>query len=467
VSKIHAAKTQVTLGDADPSVTPRAGLHLVAQVDRILEVTSILDAHIGRTKKRRRGLSAGEMIMSLAETVLGGGDFLRDLDYQRADVAGAALRAVPAIPASTTVIGVTKRFSEKVFAGIEAAMGELVGRAFAALPDERRAELVAVRPTVDLDPTDVETYGKKKAGMAWNHAGQWCGRPHPAVWAEAGTVLAAEYGSGRDDPRSQAPGLIARAVSALPDGLRRAIVRADSGFFDAKVADAALAAGADFAICAKRNAAAWRACRDIDPAAWRPAVGMDAETAQCDYVPAGWPAGTRCVVRRVKLERAGLRCDPRSRRRRTVDPAQLALLEAGQIEAAHAYTFILTNLDWDCVAVEAWFRQRALVEERIKDSKWGMALRHLPSGHEAVNVTWMWAAFLALNLSVWTQSLAGLDTEGRAHGKRLRRELICVPARVIHHARQLVVRPSPGHRHGVFAQAWQTLAVMPSVIIRT
>ena len=69
----------------------------------------------------------------------------------------------------------------------------------------------------------------------------------------------------------------------------------------------------------------------------------------------------------------------------------------------------MTNLDWNVVEVEAWFRQRALVEEAIKDSKAGMALRHLPSGHEAVNRTWMWAAFRAFNCSAWLQSLAGVD----------------------------------------------------------
>jgi hypothetical protein len=88
-----------------------------------------------------------------------------------------------------------------------------------------------------------------------------------------------------------------------------------------------------------------------------------------------------------------------------------------------------------------------------------MALRHLPSGYGAVNRTWMWAAFLALNCSVFLQSLAGVDTGpgGRAHGKRLRRELIAVPARVLRHARLVVVRVAPEHRNGVFADAWQAL----------
>ncbi len=88
-----------------------------------------------------------------------------------------------------------------------------------------------MRPTIDLDPTDVEVYGTKKEGVAFNHQGQRFGRPHPAIWAEAGVVLAADLGSGTSDPRPQAPSLVTRAVAALPEGLLRPIIWCDSGFF--------------------------------------------------------------------------------------------------------------------------------------------------------------------------------------------------------------------------------------------
>ena len=461
---LRRCRPAVTLGAPDPSLTPRAGLRLVAEVDRVLSVAATLDGHIGQLKTRRRGLSAGELVLSMAETMLAGGDFMCDLDFQREDGAGAALRAVPEIPAATTFIGCAKRFDDTVFWAIEQGVGELVRRGFAMLPEARRKKLAAARPTIDLDPTDVEVYGVKKEGMAFNYKGQRCGRPHPAVWAEAGVVLAADLGSGTSDPRPQAPALIARAIGALPGGLGRPIMRADSGFFDKKVAEATILHGADFAIAARRNRAVWRAERVIPDEAWRPASDMEAEVAECAYVPAGWPEGTRCIVRRVRVAREDLRSDKRTRRRKTIDPMQLSLLEDGEIELAYAYSFIVTNLGWDPVEIESWFRQRALVEERIEDSKAGMALRHLPSGYEAVNRSWMWAAFLALNCSVWLQGLSGTDAgpDGRAHAKRLRRELIVVPARVLHHARLLVVRVAPEHRRGVFADVWQTLSALPS-----
>jgi len=464
VKTIAKPRPAITVGREDPTLTPAAGLVLVAEVDRILGVAATIESCVGSIKARRQGLSAGELVLSMAETMLAGGDFMVDLDNQaRPDKAGAALRAVADAPASTTFIALARRFDDVAVGDLGCAVGVLVRRAFAALPEARRAALASVRPTIDLDPTDIEVYGSKKEGVAYNYAGQRAGRAHPVVWAETGVVLTADLGSGRDDPRPQAPDLIARAVAALPQGLGRPRVRADAGFFDRGVAEAALANGCDFAIAAKRNNAVWRAARTVAAQAWQPATGMaGAEVATCSYVPGGWPEGTRTIVRRVRLNADQVRTDPRSRRRRTIDPKQLALVLGGEAGHVYAYSFIVTNLDGDTVEIEAWFRERAQVEERIKESKCGLALRHLPSGYEAVNRVWMWSALLALNLSAWAQSLGGADTDGRAHAKRARRELFCLPARVIHHARRVVLRLSPVHRRGPFALVWSALRALPS-----
>ena len=110
------------------------------------------------------------------------------------------------------------------------------------------------------------------------------------------------------------------------------------------------------------------------------------------------------------------------------------------------------------MAVEAWFRHRADIEDRSRDAKLGYALRHLPSGHLAINRVWLWAALLALNLSAWTQAL-GLGTSSRVHADRLRRELVCVPGRLIRHARHSVLRLPQHANHVVVVYA--RLRVLP------
>ena len=70
----------------------------------------------------------------------------------------------------------------------------------------------------------------------------------------------------------------------------------------------------------------------------------------------------------------------------------------------------------------------------------------------------MWSAFIAMNISSWLQALTGHDRKsGRAHGKRLRRELTCVAARVGRHARDIVVRPAPEDANGAFGSPWRAL----------
>jgi len=164
-----------------------------------------------------------------------------------------------------------------------------------------------------------------------------------------------------------------------------------------------------------------------------------------------------------------------------------------------AYSMILTSRTDDMVEIEHWFRERAQIEERLKDSKYGAALRHLPSGYKVVNIVWMWAALLAMNISATLSALARPDTSEqnaedteddpctahavsdpstppaprgarrrreplRAHGKRLGRETICVVGRIARHARGLVVHLHPMHEGGAMLRAYTALREMPSYL---
>lgn len=426
----------------------------LAELIERLDVLGALDAGIGPVKQRERGVTGGEVLAALAQCQLLGGHGLVALDRQRADEAAAQLSAPPGVP-STTAAGIARRFGPEQLAGIEAGLATILARAIERMNEQRRAQLFGVDPTIDMDSTDVEVYGRRKKGVNYNYAGQRAGRPHLATWAQAGVVLAGELLSGTDDVRPRAADMLRRALAALPAGAlaegRRVRLRADAGYFTANLALAAEAAGCDYAIAAKRNSAAWRAYASIPDEAWAEAKDMPgAQIAAVDYRPEGWPPDAYTIVRRVRVETADISHDGRSRRRRTIPADQLTLALEGNLDHVYAVSFIVTNIPTggetfeSIVDVEAWFRGRVDIEDRIREAKLGAALRHLPSGDPAVNSVWMWAAFTALNLSALLQALTGLDKHGRAHGERLRRELLCVPARVIRHAGRLELRLPPG-----------------------
>ena len=322
--------------------------------------------------------------------------------------------------------------------------------------------------TIDLDTTDVEVYGREKDGVAYNHQGQRVGRPHVATWAETELTLAADLGSGVDDPRATAPDLLDRALAALPRriGREQVALRADAGYFAGTLARAAHAAGVVFAIGAKRIAPLWRVLDGIAETDWRAAIDMhNAQVAVADYRPADWPPDTTLLIRRVRLTIDQVSTDSRSRRRRTLHPEQRALPldELADADAIYAYSFIVTDLDVStpdrAVATEHWYRHRTSIENIFRDNKHGAALRHLPSGDKNVNAAWTWGALFATNIAAWLHQLTGVLADDRAellvgHGVRggkamiatLRHRLIATPARLIRHARTLTLRPAPSHR---------------------
>ncbi len=125
---------------------------------------------------------------------------------------------------------------------------------------------LSAKVTLDLDSTDVEVYGSKKQGVAYNYQGQRAGRPHLATWAEAGLTTAADLLAGNDDVRPRAADMLRRGLAGIPEPVRAAAraadrmrTRADAGYFTADLANAAVEQGCDVAIAAKRNTAMWRA----------------------------------------------------------------------------------------------------------------------------------------------------------------------------------------------------------------
>lgn len=469
VREIHRLRRRVRVGAPDPSLTRYSGMAAVTELVDRLAMIRLLDAAIGPIKSRDRGFTAGQVLVGLAYAQLVGEGFLVGLDRYRADAAGQVLAAVPGL-SSTTAAGLARRLSDGQWRAVETGLGNIAAAALDILTAvaPQRAARLSETVTIDLDTTDVEVYGRHKRGVAFNHQGQRVGRPHVATWAETATVLAADLMSGRDDPRPHAAELLRRALAALPAPARtgRIRLRADAGYFAGELARAALFAEVEFAIGARRIAPLWRILDGVAETDWVDAIDMNrAQVAVAEYCPDWWPAATRLLIRRVRLDVSGgaVSADPRARRRRTLHPDQRALpiTELAEADAVYGYSFVVTNLDVStgerAAAVEHWYRHRTQVENLFRDAKHGAALRHLPSGYPEVNRAWMWGALLAASIAGWLHQLTatpGLGGRLFGHGIRggqamiatLRHRLIRVPARLVRHAGALTLRPPPGHQ---------------------
>ncbi|MGH3205366.1 MAG: IS1380 family transposase [Streptosporangiaceae bacterium] len=481
IRETKGKRKQARVGAPDRALTANAGLAAVTGLCDRLGVIEALDAAVGPVKERYRGFGAGELLTGIAAAQLAGEDFWTGLDRHRADAAGQQLTPVPGL-SSTTAGGLARRVTAGQWRAVETGMAVVTGRMVALLSPARAAALTGGPVTIDLDATDVEVYGRRKRGVAYNYQGQRVGRPHVAIWAETEVVLAADLGSGTDDPRAAAADLLRRALAGLPQQARaggQVAVRADAGYFAGALARAARDEGIAFAIGAKRIAPLWRLLDGIAEDDWYDATDMHgAQVAVSDYCPDWWPVAASLLIRRVKLDPAQVSADPRSRRRRTLHPAQRALPfpELARADAIYAYSFILTSLDVStpakAVAVEHWYRHRATVENVFRDSKHGAALRHLPSGYHELNTAWMWGALLAASMAGWLHQLTAA-TAGQhilaGHGVRggkamietLRWRLIAVPGRLVRHAGQLTLRLPPGQH--LLAEVLARLRALPAM----
>src|SRR6266508_5806794 len=459
---------RITVRADEPPLTPYAGLAVSGELARRVELAELIDGELAvdrrarPAKGRRRGLSPGELVVSLAECQLVGGSFFDHIEDVRADAAGAALRAVAGTPSAPAALQNAKRFRRCHVQRIERAMARAGQRLDRALHRDQGEPV-----TIDLDATQVTVYGRRKRGAARSRHGHMSYAPHVAFWAQRGRALTCELVGGNREKLSggDCARIAARAIALLPAGHGPVTMRIDSAYYAVELLEALRRKQARFTVSVPRNRAMWKTPGAIPEHAWTDALDMPgAQVAETTYTPAGWRhEPLRLIVRRVPFSAAEIAQLRGSRRLKTIHPDQLALALDGQIEQVHGYSFILTDIPHQPTAwVEHFHRHRAQIEERLKEAKLGQALRHLPSGDEHANRVWLTAAMLALNLTAFCCDLcpaAGAsgkapdDAPLRRTAQTLRRILFNIPARIIRTARRTILRLPAGFRHADVFQA--------------
>jgi hypothetical protein len=176
--KAKQARRRVRIGASDASLTGLAGLVAVDELTERLGMVTELDAGIGPIKQRARGLTGGQLLLGMASAQLAGQDCLAGMDRVRADAGSALLRSAP-VAASTTAGALAGRFGPCQLAGIETALKGVYTRWLARAPAQVRAPLVLRDPTIDLDASDIEVFGRTKHGVGWTYAGVRAGR---CIW---------------------------------------------------------------------------------------------------------------------------------------------------------------------------------------------------------------------------------------------------------------------------------------------
>jgi hypothetical protein len=326
----------------------------------------------------------------------------------------------------------SKRFRRVHCERIERAMADAGERLDRALGRD-----LAEPVTIDLDATQITVYGRCKDGAARCRTGQLSCAPQIAFWAQRNRALTAELVGGNQErlgPKECAR-IASRAIGLLPAGHGAVTMRVDSAYYAIELLDRLRKEQTRFTVSVPRSQAMWKALSQIPDSAWVDALDMPgAQVAEISYRPGAWKhEPLRLIVRRVPFAAEQIARLKGSRRLQTIPPEQLQMALDGQLASVYGHSFILTDIPHQPTAwVEHFHRHRAQIEERLKDTKTGQALRHLPSGDINANRVWLTAAMLAVNLTAWCCDLSpAAAASGQApKNTPLRRLLFNIPHRV-------------------------------------
>jgi hypothetical protein len=177
---------------------------------------------------------------------------------------------------------------------------------------------------------------------------------------------------------------------------------------------------------------------------WTPAIDADGQLRHgaevCELTGwidlHTWPAGTRAICRREDAHPG----------------AQLRFTD----HDGHRF-----QTASDLGALELRHRQRARVEDRIRAAK-ATGLQNLPFDRWRRNTVWLELVLAAQDLTVWTQGLVLDGDLAVAEPKTLRYRLLHVAARIVRHARRVILRLQRSWPWAVeLAQAFARLRALP------
>jgi Transposase DDE domain group 1 len=398
----HSPDTLVVAFDDDHAVA-NAGLLLPATLAQRLGIEAVVDqlVDLGTRPGAHR---PGRKVLTLVHTLVAGGDCIDDADVLRTGSTAAVLGHRVMAPSRLGTFLRSFTFGH-VRQLDQAAEHALTGAwAAGAGPGERPM-------TIDVDSTICEVHGHHKGGAAYGYTRQLGYHLLLATRADTGEVLHARQRTGRAASGRGAE----RFVNELAGRVRRAgasgqlTLRADSGFWSAKVIAACKRHRIRFSITVRQTSTVTAAIAAIGEDAWTDIDYPDGGVAQVAETTLG---GDRLILRRTRLMGPQATLWPDWR-----------------------YHAFVTDRQGSPVALDADHRRHAVCELAIRDLKHGTGLRHCPSGVFLANAAWLVITALAHNLLRWVATI-GLGTSDLVVAKTLRRRLLHLPGRLTRSARR-------------------------------
>lgn len=411
----------VGVGTTSRAVTAQAGTVLLRDVMSAVGVVDEVDRALS-LKVRARGLSEGQFVAAMAESIALGASCLDDLAVTRADAAQEMLRGF-AVPAPQTAGSWLRRFY----------LGHVRQLAHAMTAMQRRAwKLAGVsQVTLDFDSTYIFSRSKRRQGADRTYKKGYALHPLVCFDADSGAAVAARLRRGKVHTAAGIKTFLTEALRAVPDGVA-VRARLDSGFYSGALFDHMESSGVTY-LCGvpMGSTPMFEAIRAIPDTCWAPCVDKEeGEVAEFGYRLRDGRRFRRYVVKRILIA-----------------PGEQASLETG----GYRYWVVVTNDHTSsAVELEAEHRHKANVEAGMRELKSNFGLSALRKHGFMANWAWLLLVCLGHNLCCWLQALGGLAA-GRdgadLRAKRLRYRYLAIAGVVVRSSRRLTLKLSDGYPH--------------------
>jgi Transposase DDE domain group 1 len=324
-----------------------------------------------------------------------------------------------------------------------------VNRDLVASVQKRRPKMEA---TLDGDATLVET---QKEDSLFSYKGRRAYQPYNVWWAEQELVLHTEFRDGNVPAGYEQLRVCKEALDLLPEGVTKVYLRSDTAGYQhdllkyCEQGKNKRFGRIEFAIGCDVTKEFRKAVAEVEE--WKPVMkevkGEMRKTAQ-EWAEVCFVPDAICHSKKDPVYRYVATRELLKQPELPGMEGQIALpFQTLTMEAKRYKIFgIVTNRDMDGSELVNWLHKRCgKSEEAHSIMKEDLAGGRLPSADFGENAAWWEIMILAFNLNSAMKQLVLKGSWVTKRMKALRFSLINLPGRILHHARELVVRLAKGH----------------------
>jgi len=468
----------------ESGITSLGGLPLYLDLAHVAGLLRSVRNHI-QVRRDTQGWADSQVIMSLILLNLAGGECVEDLNILEGDEGFCrVLRRVElwdfsrkerraqerrwrkekrrSVPSPTAVFRYLEAFHDE-----EEERKRQPGKAFVPAPNQSLRGLAGVNGdlmgfagrseevvTLDMDATLIETW---KEEALYSYKGSRSYQPLNVWWAEKQVVLHTEFRDGNVPAGYENLRVLEEALAYLPEGVKQVRLRSDNAGYQhdllryCESGENERFGRIEFAIGCDVTREFKKAVLETEESQWRPIckkIGeMEVKTGQ------EW-AEVCFVPNRIGHSKKG----PEYRYlawREPLGQKVLPGMEAGMLfpfpvvamNGGNYKVFgMVTNRETEGEELIPWYWERCgKSEEAHGVMKNDLAGGKLPSGSFGENAAWWWCMILALNLHSLMRNLVLKGEWRKKRMKAIRYWIIHIPARIIAHSRELIIRFRRGH----------------------